>query len=324
MKIDWESQASHILFNPRLPQNIQESLKHQATLPGTLYIATSGTTALPKLVVLSKHAFLVSAAAVNHQLDSSEQDIWHSPLPLFHVGGLSILARAHLSGAAVIPWNLPKWSHTNYLEQLKRGVTLSSLVPTQLYDLIQANASPPPSLRTLFIGGDALSESLFKQAQALGWPVTPTYGLTECASQVAVGNPLQPLRHVTLNVIDGILQIKSDALLTGYLDADGTFQDPKIDGWFRTEDRAALHPNHIHLHGRNRDWVQIGAETVHIPKLQTHLEALFGPIGHIVPHKDPRLGVTLYLHLKDSLSAKTFVEQFNKTVLPFERLRGQA
>ncbi|HEX6085416.1 MAG TPA: AMP-binding protein, partial [Thermoanaerobaculia bacterium] len=103
MDIDWLSDESHVLLNPRMPAAERERLQSFVTeLPGHLWLATSGTTGSLKLTALSKRAMLASAAAVNRHLQSTASDVWLCVLPSFHVGGLGIYARAFLSGARVV------------------------------------------------------------------------------------------------------------------------------------------------------------------------------------------------------------------------------
>ena len=61
----------------------------------------------------------------------------------------------------------------------------SSLVPAQVLDLVRAGLRPPPVLRAIVVGGGAISAELYRDARALGWPVLPSYGMTECCSQIA-------------------------------------------------------------------------------------------------------------------------------------------
>ena len=68
---------------------------------------TSGTTAAPKPVELTYGNFRASAAAAQANLPIGPADRWLCVLPLFHVGGLSILTRSALYGAsAVVPASL--------------------------------------------------------------------------------------------------------------------------------------------------------------------------------------------------------------------------
>ena len=348
--IDWESSKTLILMNPRFPpgvaEEIQKELEAFSDLLGHFWLATSGSTASSmgemKWTALSKEALLSSAAAVNSLLASSAQDRWLNPLPLFHVGGLGILARAHLSGAEVIDAYASKWEALRFAALLKEvEPTLVSLVPAQLYDLVALKVKPPPSLRAVFIGGGALQEPLYRQAIAQGWKLLPSYGLTECASQVATAPlaqagsaalpPLELLPHVQASLSPrGCLQIKSQALLTCYaLKKEGKFQrfDPKRDGWFETEDRAALAQRILTLFGRDGSFIKIGGESCDLLRLERILEelklqnALQVDLA-LVAVKDDRLGHVIHLAAATTPDQIVpLVEQFQSQVLPFERIR---
>ncbi len=210
-------------------------------LKGHIWLATSGTTSSPKWVALSKDAILTSAGAVNQHLKSDASDVWVNPLPDFHVGGLGIWARSFLSGTKVYPFKPKRWDVYGYhrtLHDIK--ATLTSLVPTQVYDLVHKKLQPPQTLRAIIVGGGALPESLYHEAIQLGWRLLPSFGLTECASQVATAKhgskDLHILPHVTLKIDDdGYICIKSTSLLTTY-----STTDPKVNGWFKTEDKGHI------------------------------------------------------------------------------------
>src|SRR3954470_5211242 len=63
---------------------------------------TSGTTAAPKPVALTYGNFRASAAAAAANLPLTPDDRWLCVMPLFHVGGLSILTRSVFAGSGVI------------------------------------------------------------------------------------------------------------------------------------------------------------------------------------------------------------------------------
>src|SRR5688500_17581025 len=89
--IDWTSEESHVLLNPRMPpEEAARLLTLVIDLRAHVWLATSGTTGTLKLAALSKDALLASAAAVNHHLASDARDVWCCVLPAFHVGGLGI------------------------------------------------------------------------------------------------------------------------------------------------------------------------------------------------------------------------------------------
>jgi o-succinylbenzoate---CoA ligase len=135
-----------------------------------LVVHTSGTTGEPRPVELSFGNVLAqargSAAALGH--DPGER--WLCPLPLSHVGGLMVLLRSaiHATTAILGPPDRP-------------DITLASMVPTQLARLL--DSPPPPSLRAVLLGGAAADRTLLDA----GWPVAPTYGLSEACSSVTIG-----------------------------------------------------------------------------------------------------------------------------------------
>ncbi|HVE69806.1 MAG TPA: AMP-binding protein [Thermoanaerobaculia bacterium] len=310
MDIDWLSDESHVLLNPRMPADERARLESFVTdLQGHLWLATSGTTGALKLTALSKQAMLASAAAVNRHLQSDASDVWLCVLPKFHVGGLGIYARAFISGARVVTTG---WE----------AVTLASLVPAQVSDLVRAGTRAPASLRAVVIGGGALASSLYSEARALGWPLLPSYGMTECCSQVATATAQSPelllLDHMEARVEeDGRLSLRSAALFTGYATAEG-FIDPRVDGWFTTEDVASIDGGVLRVEGRRGDFVKIGGESVDLSRLDRILAEL-GADAAAVAIPDERLGHVIALAIAGDDGS--VVDAFNTRVFPFERAR---
>lgn len=312
VKVDWLSSKSHVLLNPRMPEAERRRLESMVLdLPGHLWLSTSGTSGSLKLVALSKQAVLVSAAAVNRHLASDASDVWCNVLPRFHVGGLGIDARAFLTGARIV-------------RRIEDGASLTALVPTQVSDIVRAGRTAPRSLRAAVVGGGALSEQLYREGVRLGWPLLPSYGLTECCSQVAtsiLGSPeLALLTHVEARIEEnGRLSLRSEALLTGYATESG-FHDPKIDGWFVTEDIASLEGRVLRVEGRAADFVKIGGESVDLSRLDRILAEL-GADAAVIAVADERLGHVIALAVASG-DADAIAATFNERVLPFERARS--
>lgn len=304
----WDASGdAFLLLNPRLDPTWRDRVLGAVfpDLPGRIWLASSGTGGRLKVIALSRDAFAASARAVNDRLAATAADIWLNPLPLFHVGGLAMTVRAALSGAAWQP--LGAWSPAAFAERAAAtGATLASLVPAQLHDLVAARVLPPPRLRAVVIGGDALDPDLHRAASALGWPVRPSYGLTEAASQVATahgdaapGEPLPLLPHVDARVgEDGLLELSGPSLLDGWLvfedDAPPRWEDPKRHGWLRTNDRASLDGPLLRVHGRADDLLKIRGELVDLGALNRALQARV-PQGRIAVAASPdeRNGHTL-------------------------------
>ncbi len=363
----WQEQSSHLLLNPRLPKSELEFLHElHAGMPifsAHVWLATSGTTArgvrARKLVGLSKGALLCSAQAVNQILQSHRKDVWISVLPIFHVGGLGIWARAFLAENRVVSGLLrEKWDAAYFVSAAaEAGATLSALVPTQVFDLVSAGLRCPDSLRAIIVGGGALAPHLYQSARRLGWPLLPSYGMTECASQVATvplttlapkgrdgldpnegtmdlsGLGLAVLPHLEVRQgADEFLQIRGASLLTGYaLEKDGEkiFLDPKDhQGWFTTEDRGEMRGEYLHVRGRDQDFVKILGEIVNLIHLESIALNLADRLGIKVDlaigvRVDPRRGARLCLCLGEGASlgnGDLVLREFNQVVAPFERL----
>jgi o-succinylbenzoate---CoA ligase len=304
-----------------MPEEDRRALEALAIdLPGHVWLATSGTTGSMKLTALSKRALLASAAAVNRFLDAGETDVWCRVLPAFHVGGLGIETRAHLSGARVVTM---AWEPARFVAFSE--MTLASLVPAQVSDVLAARLEPPRGLRAVIVGGGALRADLYDSARALGWPVLPSYGMTETCSQVATATPSGPelmlLDHVEARAdADGRLAFRGSSLLTGYGTAEG-FVDPKADGWFVTEDLGAVRGRMLVVEGRRGDFVKVGGESVDLGRLDAILATVGGVHAGVVAVADDRLGHVIHLVVDASLDGEAVAAAFNERVHPFERAR---
>ena len=313
--IEWSGNRTHVLLNPRMPLDEQEKLERRgriARLPGHIIIATSGSSGGLKLVALSKEAVLSSAAAVNERLQATTSDVWCCVLPTFHVGGLGIHARAHLTGSRIVTMS---WVPQAFADT---DATLASLVPAQVHDLVNSGLKPPSRLRAILVGGGALHSDLNDKALELGWPVLPSYGMSECSSTIAVEDLL--LSHIDAQQeADGRLAFCGPSLFTGYITEAG-LTDPKIDGWFVTDDVGEVDGRTLHVHGRRGDFIKIGGESVDLARLDRILESVRGSVdAAIVAVADDRLGNVI--HLAATSDAGAVTEQFNARVLPFERIR---
>ena len=320
--IDWRGRESHVLLNPRMPPDEAARLRSLVVdLPAHVWLATSGTTGTLKLAALSKDALLVSAAAVNRHLESDARDVWCCVLPAFHVGGLGIFARAFLSGARVLraQWNARELAANSEM-------TLASLVPAQVSDLVELQLPAPANLRAVVVGGGALPDALYTSGRELDWPLLPSYGMTETCSQVATATldspELRLLDHVEARTgSDGRLAFRGASLFTGYA-TEGGLVDPKTsDGWFVTEDLGAVDGRRLQVEGRRGNVVKIGGESVDLTRLDAILASIAGNHAAVVAVPEPRLGQVIHLAVDAFGDAEGVLAAFNAGVHPFERAR---
>ena len=215
---------------------------------------TSGTTAGPKPVVLSHGNFLASAlgSAVALGLDPAER--WLCPMPLTHVGGLSIAVRSAIyATTAVVHGRFDTEAVLSELMDPRRRITLVSLVPTMLARLLDAGLERPPTLRWALLGGGPIAPALVARAEAAGVPVAPTYGMTEACSQIATFG--WALAGVDLRVADD-----DEVLVQGPIVAAVAVAD---DGWLHTGDLGRFDERgRIVISGRKADTIVTGGENV--------------------------------------------------------------
>lgn len=360
----WQSTGTQIMLNPRWPaielarlQELAETFSN-GDLQNHIWVASSGSSSSSensvKLIALSRAAFLASAKAVNTHLQSTADDVWGQVLPPFHVGGLGIEARSWLSGSRVVDaLGLGhQWNALQFLEICERQkVTLSALVPTQVFDLVSLRTKAPASLRAIVVGGAALSDDLYHQALDLGWPLLPSYGATETCSQVATADlrsighrerKLVMLSHAKARVSSsGFLEFSGSSLLSGYAQWRGTekfFEDPKNDGWITTQDRGEISDEHgrqvLIPHGRDSEFVKISGEGVHLLKLNEILAGVMQKISPaavqqvvVIAAPDARTENRIEIVIgTDQLSAADVLhlcQQFNALVAPYEKIRKE-
>jgi o-succinylbenzoate---CoA ligase len=247
-------------------------------------IYTSGTSGRPKGARLSYGNFWFSAVASSLHLGHHLNDSWLAVLPLFHVGGLSILFRGAITG---VPVHLQdRFDPVRTIAAIDDGVTLVSLVPTMLARLIHARGDHPwpESLRCVLLGGAPAPPSLITECRDRGIPVAPTYGLTEAASQAATllpeevaaklgssGRPL-PLTQVRIATENesarpgelGEIEIGGSTLFAGYLGQEAAPGLAAQDRWFATGDVGYLDDDgYLYVVDRRDDLIVSGGENVY-------------------------------------------------------------
>jgi o-succinylbenzoate---CoA ligase len=268
-------------------------------------VLTSGTAGRPKAALLSHASMAASAGAWSAALPQAAG--WLLCLGLAHVAGLGVVWRA--IGAGVPLRVVPAFDAETVLDALRRGpASHVSLVPTQLARLLDASAASgavreasggvraaaggvdaagrdtgdpaQPDLRAVLLGGAPIPRGLVTRALAAGWPVVPTYGLTEAGSGVTAlatvdaaarpGSAGRPLPGVQLRIAEpaadgtGEIQVRTPAAFSGYLgwpEATAAAFDP--DGWLRTGDVGRLDADgFLHVLDRRDDLLVSGGESV--------------------------------------------------------------
>jgi O-succinylbenzoic acid--CoA ligase len=258
----------------------------------SLLMFTSGTSGRPKAAQLTLNQLWASASASRARLGQAENELWLMPLPLYHIGGLSIVLRTLWYGGA---FALPAEDRPS-VEAVAHAfahlpITLASLVPTQLYRLLEDGFAPPPALRLILLGGAAAAPSLLAEACRRGIPVATTYGLTEAASQVATARPAEvcakpgavgrPLSGTHVRIVGregqalapgehGEIVVSGPTVMHGYLGM------PPVDraAGFATGDIGYLdHDGDLWVLQRRTDLIVSGGENIYPAEVEAVLRA---------------------------------------------------
>jgi O-succinylbenzoic acid--CoA ligase len=215
-------------------------------------ILTSGTSGHPRPVGLTYGNHLWSAVGSAFNLGVEPTDRWLCCLPLFHVGGLSIIMRSVIYGTTAV---VHEDFHTDRIAASLEGdgITLISLVATQLVRLLEADVDLLP-LRAVLVGGGPVPEDVLEEAVGRGAAVVQTYGLTEAASQVTtlapgeaqrkLGSAGRPLLTTHLRIQDGEILVQGPTVAPGVADEDGWLHTGDLgrideEGFLYVEDRLA-------------------------------------------------------------------------------------
>ena len=225
-------------------------------------LLTSGTSGTPRSVGLTYGNHLFSAVGSAFNIGVEPTDRWLCCLPLFHVGGLSIVMRSVIQGTTAVV-------HDGFdVDRIEAslegdGVTMLSLVTTQLTRLLEAGVDLLP-LRAILVGGGPVPDDILAEAIDRGATVVQTYGLTEACSQVTTLEPSQaqnklgsagrPLLTTHLRIKDSEILVQGPTVAPGCADEDG---------WLHTGDVGRIdEEGFLYVTDRLGDMIVTGGENV--------------------------------------------------------------
>ena len=285
----YEINSNFIFLSSKFDQlkpSLVEFLKLEKIHDQVIFLSSGTTSLTPKGYLFSREALFQNAQAVNHHLKLNQDDKWGMTLPAFHVGGISIFFRAFLldhSPVDLYPLN-PEELVQNILSH---QVTVISLVPTQIYDLVKSKIKAPAHLKYVLAGGDFLSQSLEKEALKLGWPILRTFGMSEVGSQLATAVEtgqselkILPIHNLKTDK-EKRLWVKTPSLfsaeLTYFEKWSLKYSSHSFDseGYFALPDKGVLTNGHLKHLGRYDGKIKVAGRLVDFlelkEKLDTHM-----------------------------------------------------
>ncbi len=284
-------------LSPALPgMSLEEFAKTDATPADLPRVApeaplaifyTGGTTGVPKGAVLTHSCVQWNAWNTISGWGLAPTDVAPVFTPLFHTGGLNVLATPLfcLGGTIVLPGPFDAKESIDLIE--REGCTVVFMVPTMFEMLRNApnfSAAKFAGLRQLISGGAPCPQSLFEAYWSLGLPLIQGYGLTEAGPNTfgvsaeqaraklgTVGSPLPGVEvrlvkedgHVCAAGETGELQVRGGHVMAGYFGRSQETDKVLQDGWLSTGDLAYRDlDGYYFICGRRKEMYISGGENV--------------------------------------------------------------
>ena len=269
--------------------------------PVAVVIETSGSTGVPKRVMLSRDALLSSAAASAATLGGPGQ--WLLALPGHYVAGVQVLVRSIVADTTPVllpPGHFDPLVFAEFAERLSEPLRYTSLVPVQLARLLHVAASNPRVAAVLrrftaiLVGGQAVPPELLVRAAEMDVRVVRTYGSSETAGGCVYDGA--PIGNTVVRVVDGQLEISGSVLGEAYLgDPDRTaarFITEHGVRWYRTGDLGEIDANGlVRVLGRADNVIISGGEKVSLDAVERVVQGVPGFAGAlVVAADDPQWG----------------------------------
>ncbi|NFN86103.1 o-succinylbenzoate--CoA ligase [Clostridium sporogenes] len=267
------------VFNTEIEEN--EKIEHDFydEEDRTVFIMnTSATTGKFKSVPISLSSIKRHVSASKEALGYSEGDNWLLVLPMFHVGGLSILLRSLYNGTSATIVN--KFNENEILNLISNcEVNMVSMIPTMLRRIIDRIENH--DLRVMLLSGEFIDDELVKKCIRLNIPVYKSYGMTETTSQIvsfnvtkhleklkSVGKPLNSveikidcsnfLEYTKDRYIIGEITVKAPMIMDGYINKE------KVSSYFNTGDIGYLDKDgFLYVLDRRSNLIISGGENIY-------------------------------------------------------------
>lgn len=252
-----------------------------------LLLYTSGTTGIPKGVMLTHKNLLAECANIKCAHDLKKDDTVLCLLPLYHINGLVVTLLTPLfAGLTVIM--PPKFSTSHFRNWVRdKGIVWFSAVPTIYSILLKRNIlrlSLFPNLKFVRSASSAMPETvLYDIEDCLGVPLIESYGITEGGSQIT-SNPLPPKVHKPGSVglpfgnevrivqedgteapcgIKGEVAVRGANIAQGYYKNEKASKESFRDGWFFTGDIGFFDDEgYLFLSGRLKELINRAEEMI--------------------------------------------------------------
>ena len=316
---------------------------------------SSGTTGLPKGVMLTHHNLVANICQVNGFQDLrplDETDTLIGVLPFFHIYGMVVIMSLGLSrGATVV--TMPQFDLETFLGLLQQHhVTMAHLVPPIVLGLAKhpvVDKFDLSALKVIFSGAAPLGAAVAQEAgKRLGCQVIQGYGLTETSPVThlssdqpalmrpgSIGHPVPNSEVQIVDIVsgkslgprqEGELWVRGPQVMQGYLNQpQATAQVIDGEGWFRTGDIAyADEDGYFYIVDRLKELIKYKGAQVAPAELEalllTHPDIVDAAV---IPSPDEAAGEVpkAYVVRKGELTAEAVMAYVADKVAPTKRVR---
>jgi long-chain acyl-CoA synthetase len=248
----------------------------EAGHPG-LVLFSSGSAGKSKAAVHDLMSLLEKFKVVRHKRRTI-------PFLLFdHIGGVNTMLYSLANGGCLI--TVRERNPDSVLQAVEQHrADLLPASPTFLNLVLLSEAykrHAVTTLQTVTYGTEPMPESTLKRFHELFPAITllQTYGLSEVGilrSKSRSSNSLWVKvggEGFSTRVVDGILQIKAQSAMLGYLNAGNPFT---ADGWFNTGDAVEVDGEYIRILGRKSEIINVGGEKVYPAEVESVIQEVPG------------------------------------------------
>jgi long-chain acyl-CoA synthetase len=270
----------------------------------SMQLYTSGTTGLPKGVMLTNANLSTAVSAAGETFHISDDTVSLVAMPLFHIGGSGwALCAMSRGGRSII---LRDVDPTLLLELIAtEHITEMFLVPAVLMILLATPTLPTTnfsSVRLIFYGASPISEDVLVKCMAtFGCGFCQVYGMTETTGAITslpfedhdpdgprrglLRSAGKPFTSVDVRVVDpdtgedvalgevGEVWTRSRYNMAGYwAQPEETAATINTDGWLRTGDAGYFDAEgYLFLHDRIKDMIVSGGENIYPAEVENVL-----------------------------------------------------
>jgi O-succinylbenzoic acid--CoA ligase len=255
-------------------------------------VATSGTTGVPRGVELTWAGLDASVAATLESVGARAGDRWLCCLPVHHVAGLAILARAWAGGVVPIiaPFDPESLGSVD--------AEFVSLVPTALARALDAGTDVS-KFKAILAGAASLDAALAKRAREAGAVVVDGYGLSETWGGIVHDGRVLTGAECRIGP-EREIWFRGPMVMKQYrLDTEATAAALTPEGWLRTGDAGEVDGDgRLRVVDRLRDIIVTGGVNVSPAEVESVLAGFPGVLDVCVAGRpDPEWGERVVAHV---------------------------